>query len=258
MSEKPLKNYVVSNLFRLGSSKWAWTDRAQEGDIYEQYHRMYRISLASFKHFLAGDWEPILWTGEVEHSCKIAEANWPLQYDLWHKEPCNILYHGPDTLMIKPTEIFDKFSGFELFNYTDPKALRIENPYGWDIPHYLNDDLRYMPHSMDPKLWETGAEWAKNWNTENNDLGWNYGQVLHNIMYWNQNRTLEETLRPKMFWQAFMLPGNIEHITYLNHWNNCDIVNAHVLHCAGSRGAKAKADMMYNIARDLGIPLDGV
>lgn len=258
MAGKQIKNYVVSNLFRLTSSKWAWTDRAGEGDIHEQYLRMYKISLASYRHFLAGEWEPILWTGELEHSCKIAQANWPLQRDLWHSEPCNIIYHGPDTLMVKPTEIFDKYSGFELFNYTDPKSLTIDNPYGWYIPHYLNDDLRYMPHSMDPKLWEMGQEWAEHWNTDNTELGWNYGQVLHNIMYWEQGRTLDETLRPQMFYQGFGLPGTADQVAALNHWNNCQLADAHVIHFAGSRGARAKADLMYKIAKDLGINLDGV
>jgi hypothetical protein len=108
---------------------------------------------------------------------------------------------------------------------------------------------------MDESVWEIGNEMSKTWNTENNEMGWNYGQVLHNQMFWSQGRTAEDTIRPHLFWQAFMLPGPIENVTWGNQWNNCDITQAHILHCAGSRGAKVKADMMEQIARDLGIPL---
>ncbi len=252
---KPIKNYLVSNLFKLKTQKWAWTDRTNEGDIYAMYRRMYEISLASYKHFLVGDWEHILWEGEVEHSCNVAKAGWPLQYDLWHKEPCNIIFHGPDTLMIKPTEIFGVFDKFEMFNYTDPRSLQYPNPYGWNLPHYLNDDFRYMPHTMDESVWEVGQEMSKNWNTDNTDLGWNYGQVLHNQMYWSQGRTIEETHRPYVFYQAWMINSDPASLEYANNWNGCDINDAHVLHLSGSRGAQARVEWMESLARQVGVPI---
>lgn len=250
-----VKNYLVSNLFRLGTTKWAWTDRKNEGDIYQAYRRMYEISLASYKHFLEGDWEHILWEGEVEHSCRVAQANWPLQRDLWKNETCNIIFHGPDTLMIKPTQIYNVFDGFELFNHTDPRSLTYPNPYNWNLPHYLNDDFRYMSHKMDPTLWDYGDSLAANWNIENNELGWNYGQVLHNQMYWKQNRTPEETIRPYVFYQAWMINHDPASIDYANSWNGCNIDDAHVLHLAGSRGAYARVEWMESLAKQVGIPI---
>ena len=39
-----VKNYIVGAHRRIKSTKWAWKDTKDEGDIYEIYSQMYRYS----------------------------------------------------------------------------------------------------------------------------------------------------------------------------------------------------------------------
>ena len=105
-----VKNYVVCAHRRIKSTKWVWKDTKDEGDIYEIYREMCLHSLASARHFLEGEWEYILWDQEIDHINDAMPLNNQLTYDLWHKEPCNILWIGPDVQFVKPTKIFGEFT----------------------------------------------------------------------------------------------------------------------------------------------------
>lgn len=243
-----IKNYLVSSIFDIKTTQWAWTDRANERDIKTSYQRMYDVSLSTFKHFLAGEYEVKFWTGEVEHPTFVARKNWDLIRELWHNEPCNILWHGPDTQMIKPTDIFDKYKNFELFSYTDPKSFG-------DVPHYFNNDIRYFPATMNPAVWELGDELVKNWNTSNTDHGWNYEQVMHNKMFWSQGYTIDTALRPDIVYQAQWLPNTQQVKEQQDVWNGGKLEDAHIIHWHGSRNAELKLSAMRDVAQQTGVIL---
>ena len=228
-----MKNYLIKGLHRIGSTKW-WPgrDRADEGDLYSQYTEMDQISEISFCQHLAGDWELIRLRSDARDVNHVFRQQFFAIYDIWRSEPCNILYCGADTQMIKPTEVFGKYDQFLMWNYTDPKS------YGAECPHFLNADIRYYPSNMSTELWDwalTEAERIEEWNSD---------QLLYNRMVWSQGLTPEQVIDPTMAYQGFGLPENLD---FMNAWNGCNLDDAHIIHWHGSRGAAAKLQAMKNI-----------
>jgi hypothetical protein len=211
------------------------------------YHQMYDVSVASFEHFLEGDFTTMCWAGSVDNPTLIARRNWDLIKELWHSQECNILWHGPDTQMVKPTEIFGKYEDFEIFSWTDPKSIA-------GAPNYFNNDIRYFPSTMSKDVWALGDELVKNWDTSNTEQGWNYEQIMHNKMFWSQkNKTLENSLRPDVVYQAQWLPGDAATKDKQDEWNGGKLEDAHIIHWHGSRSAQAKLGIMRTFAELTGV-----
>jgi hypothetical protein len=150
---------------------------------------------------------------------------------------------GADTLFIKPVEVFGRYDKMMMFNYTDPRSHA-------EFPHYYNDDIRYYPATMDPRVWNLGEEKMKGW-FEHTEANWGWGQLIHNYQFWSQNITVEETLDPTMAWQAFNL--NQEFSTM---WNQCPIDQAKILHFHGSRDADTRVDIMRDLAAQLKLEIE--
>jgi len=235
-----MKNYLIKGLHKIGSTVW-WpgSNRAWEGDLYPMYEKMDKISKASFKHHLQGDWELINLVSEAEDVNHVFRQQFQAIYKIWKEEPCNILYCGSDTQMIKPTEVFDQYQHFMMWNYTDPKE------YG-PCSHFLNADIRYYPHTMRQGIWDYAIYQMK-------DLTWwNSDQVLYNLMVWGQGLGAEQVIDPKMAYQGFMLPQQPQSLS--DSWNGCTIQEAHIIHWHGSRGAQQKLNLMQSINKQLNIP----
>ena len=237
-----MKNYLIKGVHRISSTKW-WegSDRSNEGDLHAEYSKMNILSEASFTHYLKGDWEIINLVSEARDVNHVFRQQFHSIYELWSKESCNILYCGPDTQMVKPTEIFDKYNHFLMWNYTDPKS------YG-PCEHYLNADIRYYPHSMRRDVWEFGLKMIDHLNW------WNGDQVLYNIMVWCQGLGYKEVIDPTMAYQGFMYPTSTREVG--DNWNNCRLEDAHIVHWAGSRGAARTVEMMQHVNDHLQIPTD--
>lgn len=240
-----MKNYLVGAVRPVSTTWGYWKTQEEEHKALEghkKYGAMYDISRASARKFLQGDWEEICFTAPVRDARMYQIAQWYVIKELWHREPCNILHMGADTLFIKPTEIFGRYDRMMMFNYTDPKSHA-------EFPHYFNDDIRYYPANMDPEIWMIGERAMEGWFThsENN---WAWGQLIHNYQFWAQDITVEQVLDPTMAWQAFSL--NQDHG---RAWNGVDISAAHVLHFHGSRDADPRVTIMKDLATQLGIEL---
>jgi len=235
-----MKNYLIKGMHRIASSEW-WkgSNRSSEGDLFELYGQMNEIGKSSFKHFLQGDWELINLVSEAQDVCHIFRQQFLAIYDIWRQEPCNILYCGADTQMIKPTEVFGKYDGFRLFNYTDPKSKP-------ECEHYLNADVRYYPSTMSQEMWDTVIPQVKNCTT------WGVDQLLYNWMVWSQGLPPEEIVDPKMAYQGFMIPQGSRELS--DEWNGCKIEDANLIHWHGSRGAPLKLRVMQQIQKELGVP----
>ena len=95
------------------------------------------------------------------------KMNWRAVYDLWHREPCNILAIGPDVQMVEPTKIFGEFKEFRMFNWTDPKSYDGANPWGVKLPNFFNGDMKYYPHTMKEETWELGLKMTETWPEDN-------------------------------------------------------------------------------------------
>jgi len=228
-----MKNYLIKGLHRIGSTKW-WPgyDREHEGDLYSHYTKMNALSEASFRHYLMDDWELINLVSDAVDINHVFRQQFQAIYEIWSKEPCNILYCGADTQMLRPTRVFHKYNHFLLWNYTDPK---IYGPCG----HFLNADIRYYPASMRKETWDWALSQIK-------DLTWwNSDQVLYNMMVWGQGLGHKEVIDPKMAYQGFMLPQYSQDLS--DEWNGCKLQDANIVHWHGSRGAEQKLAIMQSV-----------
>jgi hypothetical protein len=222
-----MKNYLVKGMHRIESTEW-WEgkDRANEGDLYSLYTHMNELSKISFHRYLEGDWSLINLVSTAKSPSHVFRQQFYALQNLWENEPCNILYCGADTQMIKPTKMFGAYEHFMMFNYTDPKC--------WGpVAHFLNADIRYFPSTMHPNLWIHG-------NREIPSLDWwNGDQFLYNQMVWFQGLGHKEVIDPTMAYQCLDLQDGYPLNAY-DEWNNCKIADAKILHWHGSRNAEKK------------------
>lgn len=221
-------------------------DRSNEGDLYDWYMKMHDISLRSFEKHLQGDWEFIFFNKEVENIQEVFKDHFFEIYDIWKQGDCNILYCGPDNIMMKPTEMFGKYDDFRMFNYTDPKSSVEPNHYNVQHKHFFNADVRYYPSTMSQEIWDMGLDMANNWDFNS----WNTEQFILNKMLWDQEgRTIENTLEPTVAYQGHQLfiSDWEQRKEYSNQWNNCDLKDAHIIHLHGSRNAPGKFALMEKL-----------
>ena len=240
-----MKNYLIRSLYKIKSPIW-FDDRSNEGDLYDWYMKMHDISLRSFEKNLQGDWEFVFFNKEVENIQEVFKDHFFEIYDIWKQGDCNILYCGPDNVMMKPTEFFGKYDDFRMFNYTDPKQSTEPNHYNIQHEHFFNADVRYYPSTMSQDIWDMGLEMAENWDFNS----WNTEQFILNKMLWDQEgRTIENTLDPTVAYQGhqLFLDNWEQRKAYSNEWNTCDLKQAHIIHLHGSRNAPRKFALMEKL-----------
>ncbi len=209
------------------------------------YDIMHQVSRATAQKFLGGSWEAVVWSDPVPSRLDIFKRNWQRIWDLWHKEPCNILYLDSDTMFVRPTEIFERFTEFRVFNWTDPKSTdQFENFY--------NAGVRYYPATMSEETWSIGQQLAQNWN----DTNWNMEQDIFNTMFWQQDIADNDRHHPELNWQGMkMIVDHPQARAAHEEWNQCSLDQAHILHIHGSRNAVQTAKLMVNTAEHLGIEI---
>ena len=251
MSE--VKNYVVCAHRRIKSTKWVWKDTSAEGDIYQTYLEMCRHSLASAREFLEGDWEYILFDEEIDSINDAMPLNNDRIYELYHREPCNILWVGPDVQFVKPTKIFGEFNEFRLFNWTDPKQWYQPNQYNKTFDNLFNNDLQYYPAGLvKPELWQMEREMRSAWDDSEGMSSYNNQQIIHNTMFWSQGLEWEDAHRPELFYQAQWIPSWAT-IEVQDEWNQCKYEDAQIIHWHSSRHSPTKLECMRQVNEALGI-----
>lgn len=241
-----MKNYLVKSLFRVKDTNWEVLDRSHESNLFESYLKMHKISAASYQKFLGGDWELKFITGDVGQINEAFERTFWAIHELWHSEPCNILYTDPDTLAIKPVDFWDRYQHFLMFNHTDPKQFNKSNPYNRQYKDFFNAGVRYFPATMNESIWQLGTTMAKTWDPSTYDTE----QIILNAMLWDQGIVLNEALDPTMAWQLFHPDLN-----FGQAWNGCSIQDAKILHLHSSRGADGRLAFMTDTARQLGVDI---
>lgn len=239
-----IKNYLVKTLFQVQDTDWKVHDRAHETNLFENYQRMHEISLASFQKNLAGSWEFKFVGGNVNNINQAFEQTFWYIHDLWHSEPCNILYTDPDTIAVKPVDIWDKFDRFMMFNYTDPKSFNTPNIYNKSFINFFNAGVRYFPAAMDKDIWAEGAEMARRWDHSTYDTE----QIILNTMLWDQKLHLRQALRPELAYQAHMLPQYS--IGQSNNWNQTLLSESAIIHVHASRNAESKLQLMQQLYQE--------
>lgn len=233
-----VKNYLVSAVRPIKSG---WHIEKNK-NLYENYQKMYSMSLASFRKFTIQPFESICWTESVEDNEQYTVENWKEIRDLWRREPCNIFWAGADTLMIQPTSIFtDRFQQYRLFNYTDPKSCA-------GFPHYFNNDIQYFPHTMSQEILDLGD---KLWEAlaDHPQRNWGFDQLRNNQMFWSQDIPESDRAHPKLAYQCLGMAPNM----LTDQWNGVLMGQSHILHFHGSRNSSKIVDIMQALCQNLEI-----
>jgi hypothetical protein len=241
-----MKNYLVGAIRPIHTKFYPPSQSLLEEQAtlqeYKKYEDLYKISRASARKFLAGDWEEVKFVSPVLDARFYQIAQWYTIKELWFREPCNILFMGADTMFVKPTEIFGKYDTMRMFNYTDPKS----HP---EFPNHFNDDVRYYPGTMNPEVWSVGERRMGDWFSHGENA-WGFGQLLHNFQLWSQGLSIEEVLEPHLAWQNISLNES-----QMYHWNGVPFENAHILHLHSTRGSESRLQYMTQLANRLGIEI---
>lgn len=239
-----IKNYVVWTNCQVNETERRFDiEPCADAQTRAAYNTMFEVSWASAQQFLKGDWESVVFTETAESRVGMFKDNWQRIWDLWHRETCNILYLDSDTMFIKPTEIFDRFGEFRMFNWSDPKSTA-------QFPNYFNAGVRYYPSSMSNEIWAVGAAMADPWNL---DI-WDQEQVIFNQMFWTQTIPDEDRRHPELNWQGmWMTVPNRKLQASHEEWNKLALNDAHIVHLHGSRGAVKNATLMTHVAQQLGL-----
>jgi hypothetical protein len=201
------------------------------------YDEMYAISAASAKKYLDGTWEPVVFSDPAPSRVAMFQANWQRIWDLWHSEPCNILYLDSDTVFVRATQVFGRFEQFRLFNWTHPKSKH-------SFSNYFNAGVRYYPHTMSSTTWDIGQRMATNW-----DLNiWDQEQVIFNQMFWSQDLAWSDAHRADLNWQM-PVSGPQDH----DKFNGLEQSQAHIIHYHGTRGCAAAVKRARGLAGTAGV-----
>lgn len=239
-----IKNYVIWTNCQVNETEKKFGIEPSAGlEVRNAYNKMFQISLATAKTFLQGNWEPIVFTDTADSRVSMFKDNWQRLWDIWHQEPCNILYLDSDTMFIRPTEIFGRFQEFRLFNWTDPKSNS-------EFQDYFNAGVRYYPASMSDETWHIGKNMANNWNL---DI-WDQEQLIFNQMFWSQNIPQHDCRHPELNWQGMMMTVPDPRIQVAHEqWNELALKDSYIIHMHGSRGAVNTAALMEQACRSLKI-----
>lgn len=234
-----IKNYLVAKNYTITDhTKW-YDDRTREFNLVENYTDMEKILVESARKNLIGLDEVIVHRGEAEHIRDVFRIHFKEIYDLWKREPCNILYCDLDVVFLQQARFFGQYDFFAMFNFTDPTRT-VDEHYGLNFDRYFNCGIRYYPQTMDQKIWDLGFEMLDNWNPDR----WDAEQVIYNNMLWSQNIEPQRFYRPDLAFQMlFQNPlhgGNKE-------FNRIDIRQAAAVHVHGSRGSGDRLQIMKDL-----------
>jgi len=219
-----MKNYLVKSLFKVKSTHWHFKDREEEGDIFDLYLRAHELSLKTYYKYLKPNFDVKFFTGEVETINEAFKNTFWLIHDLWHSEPCNILYTDPDTIAFKEVDPWH-YDKFMMFNYTDPKSLVLDDKVVFE--HFFNAGVRYYPSTMTEHTWGLGRTLAFNWNPTT----YHTEQYILNSMLWSQGLKPEEILDTAMNWALFI---NMDR-PVSDEFNQTDLDRAKIMHLHASR-----------------------
>jgi hypothetical protein len=219
-----VKNYIVWTNCRIEQRGAQFgIAPAADPEVTAAYDEMFRTSVASAQANIRGSWTGIVFDEPCQSRVDMFKKNWQKIYDLWHSEPCNILYLDSDTIVVKPVEIFGRFPDFRLFNWTEPARNN-------QFANYFNAAVRYYPAHMTPETWAVGEKLAENWNL---DI-WDQEQLIFNEMLWSQPISWEDAHHPELNWQAATGKGLAELNTH-SGFNTFPLGHARIIHYHGSR-----------------------
>ena len=235
-----IKNFLVKTLYQInknhgGANPWMLDN------TFEYYRKMQDLSIESFQKNLTGDWKLIEFGGEFDNlQLALIESIRQIQ-QFWHDQyPCNILYTDPDTLCIKPLDVFGKFEEFRLFTENDPLEQL----------QYHNSGVKYYPSTIESKFWNQIQQEINTWDFSKYDTE----QTIYAKLMWEQ-----PNLHINRYQAQGLIVSQLGRIHWLDkHFDFNDLLpielDRPILHFHGSRDPKARLEWMQNIYNHLTIP----
>jgi len=130
---------------------------------------MHELALPNLKKYIGGNWELVLFEGEVDNAQQMFRDVFIKTHRLWHEQPCNILFVDLDVLAVASVDFFDQYNDFRMFAQIEDQSY--------------NCGLRYFPHTMDPAVWDIGLELYRDWDE---DSEWDREQRIYSKMLCSQ------------------------------------------------------------------------
>jgi len=172
-------NILLKTLFPIEQIKYFFSEHTQGN--WDNYVAMQELSLRSMRKNLRGEWKEISITAPSKPTLQNAFRDTAtLTRDLYLEHaPCRILYTDPDTMCVRPLDIFGRFKEFRLFDQMDQRIQPIEAR--WD--GYWNCSVRYFPENLPNEFWERMAVLMSHWDYERYD----YEQEMYRQLMWSQS-----------------------------------------------------------------------
>ena len=100
-----VKNYVVRSLYKLNNKALSIVP-----EDYFIYKEMHELTFASLKKYIGGEWNLVLFEGEVDNAQQMFKDVFIKTHHLWSEQKCNILFIDLDILALKSVDFFEIFS----------------------------------------------------------------------------------------------------------------------------------------------------
>jgi hypothetical protein len=221
----PVKNYLVRSLYQINN-------RAQgisPGD-YGTYKKMHELTLASLKKYIGGEWELILFEGEVDNAQQMFRDVFIRTHRLWSQQACNILFVDLDILAVGSVDLFDQYQHFTMFAQTGDERR------GLAPDQFYNCGLRYFPHVMSNTVWDLGLKLYQDWN---DDSEWDREQLIYSQMLLSQ---------PGFVFKNIQINSDYQFNSYEFHPDYLDQYK--LLHFHSSKGPRPMFALMKKYSSD--------
>jgi len=226
-----VKNYVVRSLYKVNNGASCHPDGKQSisPKDYHTYEKMHQLTLASLEKYIGGNWELVLFEGEVENAQQMFRDVFIKTHRLWSEQRCNILFIDLDILALGSVDFFNQYKDFTMFAQIGDERRGL----AWD--QFYNCGLRYFPHDMNPAVWDIGLELYKEWN---DNCEWDREQLIYSKMLCSQT--------------DFVFPEVIINSFYFSYEVDPELVKQYkLLHFHSSKGPKPVFALIKKYAEGL-------
>lgn len=239
-----MKNYLVKAIYEIESADWTIADRSSETDLDANYRAMHDLSVESFRQHLGGEWELRVIEDRVETIHHAFEKTFWYIHDLWHSEPCNILYTDADTLAIAPVDMWADFNQYMMFNSSDPKIFAKFNRWRKKFLDFFDTAVQYFPATMTQETWDTGLAIAEEWDHNN----YHTKKIVANSMLWEQGIPMKDAKHAELLYQAKWMP----HLPVKMHdsWNTSEFDQAKIVHVHARKNSAERLEFMKTLIKD--------
>jgi hypothetical protein len=200
-----VKNYLVRSLYKINNPVEIYPDGKPSitSTDYRVYKKMHDLTFPTLQKHIGGEWELLLFEGEVDHAQQMHKDVFMRTYRLWSEQSCNILFVDLDIMAFESAEFFDQYKDFTMFT-----EIRDQ---------YYNCGLRYFPHTMDSAIWDVGLELYKQWPDEGCE--WDRDQLVYSKMLCSQ---------PKFVFKQIAINSQFDGIHYdPEYLNQYDLLHFH-------------------------------